>query len=289
MNITKSLWAAFLLLTLGASGALAQDGAEPTAEQQEMIAKMTAFWESLDRRTGDVELGDGMATLHVPEEFYFLSAADAETVLVELWGNPPGQNLLGMLFPSRYTPFDDDSWAVTIDYAEEGYVSDDDAADIDYDDMLRQMQKDTRRGSKDRVSAGYDSVELVGWAERPHYDAAARKLYWAKELAFGDMTETTLNYEIRALGRKGTLNMTFIAATSQLDEINSSRETVLAMAEFNDGYRYQDFDPSLDKVAAYGIGALIAGKVAMKTGFLAAGLIFLKKFGIFIVLGSTLR
>ncbi len=79
--------------------------------------------------------------------------------------------------------------------------------------------------------------------------------------------------------------MTFIAATSQLAEINDKRETVLAMAEFNDGSRYTDFDSNPDEVAAYGIGALIAGKVAAKAGFFAASLILLKKFGVFLVIG----
>ena len=60
--------------------------------------------------------------------------------------------------------------------------------------------------------------------------------------------------------------------------------TVLAIAEFDQGSRYSDFDPDIDDVAAYGIGALIAGKVIAKTGFLAMLIIFLKKFGIIIVI-----
>jgi uncharacterized membrane-anchored protein len=137
----------------------------------------------------------------------------------------------------------------------------------------------------DRVDAGYSPIELVGWAEPPHYDASARKLYWAKELRFGDDPETTLNYEIRALGRTGVLSMTFVADTPQLAAINDRRESVLAMAEFNPGKRYEDFDSRIDEVAAYGIGALIAGKVAAKAGLLAAGLVLLKKFGVLVVVG----
>ena len=41
---------------------------------------------------------------------------------------------------------------------------------------------------------------------------------------------------------------------------------VIAFTNFNEGNRYEDFDPELDKVAAYGIGALVAGKVAAKAG-----------------------
>jgi len=256
-----------------------------TPEEQAEYEELAALLQTLEPQTGDIVLGDGLATLHVPDSFYFLDTGDAETVLVDLWGNPPGQNVLGMLFPAHYAPVDSESWAVTIDYSEDGYVSDDDAADIDYAELLSDMKSDIRDANDERIAAGYDAIELVGWAEAPHYDNAAKKLYWAKELRFGDSDSTILNYEIRALGRRGILSMTFIAATEQLAEINASRDQVLAMAEFNDGHRYADFDPDLDTVAAYGIGALVAGKLAAKTGLLAALLVFGKKFGVFVLVG----
>lgn len=275
------------LVAFFAVAAFAQDDSEfeLTPEMQEEIAFYQSIAESLDPQIGTIVIGDGLATLNVPDDFYFLNAKDSETVLVDLWGNIPDQDVLGMLFPSTYSPLDADAWAVTIDYTEDGFVSDEDAADIDYGDLLRDMQKDTRNWNEDRVDAGYEAVELLGWAEPPHYDAASKKLYWAKELRFGDMQDTTLNYEIRALGRHGILSMTFIAATEQLDEINDNRDRVLAIAEFNEGNRYSDFDPSMDKVAAYGLGALVAGKIAAKTGLIAGLLIFAKKFGFFIILG----
>jgi uncharacterized membrane-anchored protein len=274
--------AALLTTTVSAQDV---DDSALSSEEQEALAAMTEFWDSLDRRTGTIPLGDDLVTLELPGDFYFLGTDDATRVLVDVWGNPPDQSdgLLGMLFPEKYTPFDAEAWAVTVEYVEEGHVSDSDAAEIDYDGLLVDMQQDIRAGNDDRVAAGYDSIELVGWAEAPHYDAGSHKLYWAKELRFGESPSTTLNYEIRALGRKGVLSMTFVAATEQLGEINASREDVLSMASFNPGMRYEDFDSNIDEIAAYGIGALIAGKVAAKAGLFAAGLVLLKKFGIFVV------
>jgi uncharacterized membrane-anchored protein len=72
---------------------------------------------------------------------------------------------------------------------------------------------------------------------------------------------------------------------NQKELIDSQLNTVLAMAEFNDGSRYEDFDPDIDTIAAYGLGTLVAGKVIAKTGMLAAALIFLKKFGVIILVG----
>jgi uncharacterized membrane-anchored protein len=265
---------------------LAQES-EPTelSEQQQYEQWSQTLWASIQRQTGEIELANQVATLTVPESFYYLNKQDSKKVLEEIWGNPPGNReaLLGMLFPANSTPFDADSWGVTIEYEQEGYVSDEDAGDLDYDELLTQMQEDTAQTSAARVEQDYEPIKLVGWAARPYYDAASNKLHWAKEIQFGDSTENTLNYNIRVLGRQGVLVLNFIAGMDQLPQISTNLDKVLAMAEFNQGSRYADFDPELDEVSAYGIGALVAGKVIAKTGLLAAAFLFLKKFGIILL------
>lgn len=271
-----------------ASFVFATGAEELSPEEIEYQIWAKNVWDSLDRRTGEIVIHEAFATLDVPEEFYFLNAADAEKVLVDVWGNPSSHGTLGMLFPQDMTPFDEDSWAVTIEYEEEGYVSDHDAADIDYVEMLGQMKKDTQAASKERVTQGYEPIELVGWAANPYYDPIAKKLHWAKEIKFGDQELNTLNYNIRILGRKGVLVLNFIAGIDQKLLIESNLDTVLALAEFDQGSRYSEFNPDIDQVAAYGLGALVAGKVIAKTGFLAIALVALKKFGIVFVLGVGL-
>lgn len=260
---------------------------ELTPEQAQYLVEMKRIWDSLDRQQGKVSLPNGVAELTVPDSFYYLSPADAEKILVQVWGNPPGAGIdtLGMIFPSGTAPFDQDSWGVTIEYEEDGYVSDEDADEIDYDKLLSQMKQESAESSRQRVQQGYESVELIGWASRPFYDKNSHKLYWAKEIKFGEQEINTLNYNIRVLGRGGVLVLNFIAGMDQKQLIDSQLDTVLSLAEFNQGSRYEDFDPSIDKVAAYGIGALVAGKVVAKTGLLAAALIFLKKFGVLAVVG----
>jgi uncharacterized membrane-anchored protein len=182
----------------------------------------------------------------------------------------------------------DESWAVVIAYEEDGYVSDENADSIDYGEMLTNMQESSRESNAARVEAGYDEVELLGWAATPRYDRADNKLYWAKELRFGSIDVNTLNYNVRILGRKGVLVLNLVATMPQLHEIETVIPTVLAMTNFNPGHRYTDFDPDVDEVAAYGIGALIAGKIAAKAGLFAklgVLLLALKKFWIFILIG----
>ena len=163
----------------------------------------------------------------------------------------------------------------------QGHVKDDDAEDIDYDDLLKQMKKDSKAYNQEREEAGYPAIELVGWASPPYYDKADKKLHWAKELKFGGYEEHILNYNIRILGRKGFLVLNVIGDMTHLDDIKENIDLVLGSVSFNDGNRYEDFDSNIDEVAAIGIGGLIAGKVLAKAGFFAV----LAKFGKFILLG----
>ena len=244
---------------------------------QEADAEILALLEPLDFQQGRVSAGDGLVTLNVADGFYFLNADDARYVLGDLWGNPPSPDVLGMVFPSHITPLHSNSWGMEIYFDEIGYVPDEEAEGYDYDAVLRVLQEDTLAENGWRVENGYPSIRLLGWAESPVYDPAHRSLYWAKELQFQGDTENTLNYNIRVLGRHGVLVQNFIAPMSALDEVRAAVPEILAMTEFSEGNRYGDFDASMDQVAAYGIGGLIAGKVIAKTGMLAFLLVFLKK------------
>ena len=257
-------------------------------EAQALVATLTF-------QQGEVVLRDGLATLKVPDGVQFLNGRDAHTVLVTLWGNPPMPDPLGLLMPVNAGPLDPDSWAVIITYEEEGYVKDKDAEKIDYADLLKQMQKDTREANKERAKQGYSSVELIGWAAPPHYDKAVHKLYWAKQLRFSGGDGDTLNYNIRILGRRGVLVLNAVAAMSQLPEIEKNAPRILAAIDFNPGHRYADFSEAAgDKVASYGIAALVAGGVAAKLGLFKGLWVFLlgaKKFVIIgaVALGALLR
>jgi uncharacterized membrane-anchored protein len=267
--------------------AFAAEQANTVSEAEQYQAWASEIWESLDRKKGVINIATAGAVLTIPENFYYLSPQDSEKVLVDVWGNPPGQDTSGMIFPEGMTPFDQGAWAVTVGYEEDGYVSDDDADEINYTDLLVQMKEDTQVASDARVKQGYEPIALMGWASPPYYDASEKKLYWAKEVKFGAQSNNTLNYNIRVLGRKGVLVLNFIAGMESKSVIDANVGAVLALAEFDQGSKYSDFDPDLDKIASYGLGALVAGKVIAKTGFLAIALVFLKKFGLFILIAAA--
>lgn len=252
-------------------------------------AKAQTFVSALDYQQGEIKLPEAEATLTVPAGFYFLDAADARKVLVDSWGNPPSlaDGVLGMLFPSSMTPLDTDSWGATITYLNEGYVADDDAKSVDYDAMLSDMKVSTLAGNEERTKAGYDPITLIGWASPPYYDQPQHKLHWARELKFGTADVNTVNYDVRVLGRLGVIELSFITDVNHLTAVKAAMPDVLAMASFDQGSRYEDFDSSIDKVAGYGIAALIGGAAAQKAGLFALALVFLKKFGAIAVIGGA--
>ena len=242
----------------------------------------TQLQSRLKYHDGEVTLRNGLATLHLKENFQYLDPAGTDTLLTGIWGNPSsGGRLLGTIVPKGFDPLADSAWCVVIDYSEDGYVSDSDAEKIDYTELLASMKRDTLEANEERSKNGYPPVELVGWAVPPRYDRDTHKFYWAKELKFGNGTSPhTLNYNIRILGRRGILVLNVIANIQQLETVQQAAPDILGMVDFNPGNTYADYKPGTDKLASYGLAALVAGGIAAKTGlfkWLLAGLLAFKK------------
>lgn len=231
---------------------------------------------SLQYRDGEIKFENGVGTLKVPKGFRYLDAEQSRYVLEELWGNPLDSSVMGMILPQNRGVLAEDSWAFIITYEEMGYVEDDDADDIDYDELLGEMKTDAVAENKQREEAGYVPIEIVGWASKPYYDDSKKVLHWAKEIHFGDSEENTLNYNVRILGRKGVLVLNAVSPMTELAEVEKNIAPVLSSFTYAEGTQYSDFDPELDQVAAWTIGGLVAGKVLAKVGIFAGLLKYLK-------------
>lgn len=246
-------------------------------------AELKRISAKLKYQEGRVELKGGIGAITLGEGFRYVDPVGTETLLTEIWGNPVmDPKPLGMIVPKGFDPLERQSWCVIIEFEEDGYVKDDDADTIDYAKLLKEMQEGTRKANKERVKEGYPAVELIGWAKPPRYDKQTHKFYWAKELRFGDSEgENTLNYNLRLLGRRGILVLNAVAGMGQFPEIEKATPEILNMVNFNEGHRYADYTPGSDKIAAYGLAALVAGGIAAKTGLLKGllvALLAMKKF-----------
>ena len=262
----------FVLLCFWAMGIHAQ----PIDSLQVFLDSLEA---KLNYQTGTIQF-DSLGEINVPQGFRYLDANQTEYVLTELWGNPDGSGTLGMLVPDNLSVMADNSWAFIITYDAMGYVKDDDADDIDYEELLEEMKADTEEANKEREQLGYSLVHLVGWASEPYYDAEKKTLHWAKELRFAENETTTLNYNVRMLGRKGVLVMNAVSTMNELPLVKENIAKVQASFQFAEGMKYENFDPELDEVAAWTIGGLVAGKMLAKAGILAFLLKYIKLVGL---------
>jgi len=267
------------LLTSGVIRANNDDSVVARLVQQ--VKFMDSVNKAMKYQTGVVKMSGNIAQLNVPAGFKYLNAEQSNYVITDLWGNPARTDILGMLFPESGGPFADSSYAFIISFEDIGYVKDEDADKIDYDEMLRNMQKEEVEVNVERKKNGYPAIHVVGWAQKPYYDKTNKVLHWAKELKFGNTDERTLNYEIRILGRKGVLSMNAVATMNELDMVKKDINKVLNIASFTEGNKYANYDSKIDKVAAWTIGGLVAGKILAKVGLFA----FFAKFFKLILVG----
>lgn len=280
----KNLYLCIVLCIISLSTFGQETTDQITKEQEEAYFKaVDSINKTFKYEYGKVSLENGLAEIEIPQGYKFLNSEQSKYVLSELWGNPPSE-VLGMLFPEKISPIDDNfTYAVEITYSNDGYIDDEDAKDLDYEDLLEEMQDDTNSANPERKKLGYPEIELLGWASEPFYDDKEKKLHWAKELKFEGDDVNTLNYNIRVLGRKGYLNLNAIGTIDVLPLFKNDVNKIINSVHFTEGNRYSDFNPDIDKVAAYGIGGLIAGKLLAKAGFFA----LLLKFWKFIAIGAV--
>ena len=216
--------------------------------------------------------------LDLGSSYDFYDSGDARKILVDIWGNPPGseEGVLGLVMPAGKSPVSD-SWGAVITYEDTGYVSDEDAQSTDYSELLDQLKQAQESANGERSRLGYPAMHLVGWAEEPSYDKSTHALIWARNFSTEGDRLNGLNYDFRLLGRKGVLSVNFISQMPQLASIRAAAQAFSGKASFDPGSRYEDFNPSTDRAAEFGIGGLIAA---------GAGVAAAKKFGLLALLAK---
>lgn len=196
-----------------------------------------------------VSLGHELS-LDLPEGFLFLEKKDADELMRRL-GNREDSSLLGVVVKP------DASWLVTVSFDAEGYVKDEEGEKLDADEILKAITEGTEEGNKYRAEHGFKAIHVDGWAEPPHYDRKVHHLVWA--VSGSDSDGTSINYNTRVLGRRGYASLNLIDAPEKLAGSKVEVATLLGVTHFDSGARYEDFDEKNDKVAEYGLAALVAG------------------------------
>jgi uncharacterized membrane-anchored protein len=93
-----------------------------------------------------------------------------------------------------------------------------------------------------------------------------------------DGTDEGVNFNTYVLGREGYFSMNLVTSPASIEQEKPAARELLAALDFNEGKRYADFNERTDKVAEYGLAALVGGIAAKKLGLLATLGVFLAKF-----------
>ncbi|MFY3000327.1 DUF2167 domain-containing protein [Achromobacter xylosoxidans] len=259
---------ALLFLPFGAS-------AQNAAAQQEIEAAMKAAYAAAQEGPADVKLGD-QAVVHLPESMFFVPRIQADR-LMAAYGNGKDPSLLGVVMPKS----DDDDWAITVNFDKAGYIKDDDAKNWNVSELLDSLRDGTEESNVERKKRGFPELVMDGWVEAPKYDSSTQRLVWSVAVKHKGETANdnpTVNYNTYALGRDGYITLDLITQKNLVPKDKTAVLTLLDNLKYVEGKRYADFNSSTDKVAEYGLAALVAGVAAKKLGLFAVIAAFLAKF-----------
>lgn len=246
----------------------------PSPEELQMERAMDAMRRASVSGPDTVKLGN-QATIKLPADYTYVPPKEAGQFM-KLIGNSVDSSFHGLIFHDNISGF------VSIEYIDSGYIKDDDAKDWDADELLDNLQEGTKEGNKSRAEQGIAPIEILGWIEKPHYLQPTHRLVWSA--AIRDIgsnvpeAEQGVNYNTYQLGREGYLSLNLVTDRGTVESEKPLANQLLSAVSFNEGKGYGDFNASTDKVAEYGLAALIGGIAAKKLGLLALIGVTLLKF-----------
>jgi uncharacterized membrane-anchored protein len=216
-------------------------------------------------QAGGIGSIDGKAQFKASPEFTFLDAGQTDKFL-QLNGNPP-QGSAYTIAPVK------GHWFGILRFAPEGYIKDDEK--IDAEALLKQLKEQNVAGNEEKRKQGYETLTLEGWALPPRYDAENQRLEWGTRLRADRDNAPLVNVSTRILGRSGYTSAILVSTPETLEADLAQFKRALKDFEYVSGEKYSEWREG-DKVAAYGLGALVVGGAAAvatsKGGFKVIGL-----------------
>lgn len=278
------------LAVMGAAVSLAWADDAPALSQQEQAHRaaveeaVMAMQAAQIKGPAEVKLRD-QAVLNLPAGYVWVPEPAAGQFMKAV-GNRPDERELGLIFPEAQNQ----DWMIVAEYEAAGYIKDDDAKNWNVDDMFKSLQEGTEAANEERRKNGYPELDILGWVEKPTYTEASHRLVWsmsARHKGAPAEAPSSINYNTYALGREGYITLNLITNLQAIPQDKGHAQTLLAALNFNEGKRYADFNASTDKVAEYGLAALVGGLAAKKLGMFALAAGFFAKFAKVILLAGA--
>lgn len=149
----------------------------------------------------------------------------------------------------------DDETIISIGYDNSGYIEQTRLENLQPAVLFDIMKQVMESRNTERRRNGRPTVELVGYAIEPSYDAQRNAAYWAVRRRESDGTEDIHALAVK-LARGGFAVISWIGPHEHFAG-RRTMETTLAALRFNDGARYADFRDG-DPVAQHDLEDLVA-------------------------------
>jgi uncharacterized membrane-anchored protein len=193
----------------------------------------------------------GKAEFKVTGSSVFLDPIETDKFL-QLNGNLPTKD--------AYTIANEKSdWFGILQVVEEGYVKDDEK--IDADALIKSLKEENNIENEKKKEKGMPSLILDGWYFPPRYDTENKRLEWGTKLRSPSDNSFTVNVTTKILGKSGYTSAILVSSPETLDKDLIEFKATLKNFDYVSGEKYSEWKQG-DKVAAYGLGALVLGGAA---------------------------
>ena len=163
---------------------------------------------------------------------------------------------------------------VFLDYRDDGYVKLDDWKNVNSNNLLSELREISKANAIYLKEKNLDYVNKIDWIYKPTLNQENKSVSYSYKVDWNSGQQSMESKNL-ILGKKGYLESAFVVAYKKdIDlkyESDFSKDFVNGVI-FNEGFKHSDYKPG-DKIAAAGIGGLVAGslgvKVLAKTGLLA--------------------
>ena len=227
----------------------------------------TLNWKNLDEKEHNAFIKKANAkVLILDNEIYLDNYKDINQFSWWAYGHGTEKT---MVMHIRGTGYD-----VFLDYRDDGYVKLDDWKNVNSNNLLSELREIAKANAIYLKEKNLDYVNKIDWIYKPTLNQENKSVSYSYKVDWNS-GQKSMESKNLILGKKGYLESAFVVAYKKdIDlkyESDFSKDFVNGVI-FNEGFKHSDYKPG-DKIAAAGIGGLVAGslgvKVLAKTGLLA--------------------
>lgn len=227
----------------------------------------TLNWKNLDEKEHNAFIKKANAkVLILDNEIYLDNYKDINQFSWWAYGHGTEKT---MVMQIRGTGYD-----VFLDYRDDGYVKLDDWKNVNSNNLLSELREIAKANAIYLKEKNLDYVNKIDWIYKPTLNQENKSVSYSYKVDWNS-GQKSMESKNLILGKKGYLESAFVVAYKKdIDlkyESDFSKDFVNGVI-FNEGFKHSDYKPG-DKIAAAGIGGLVAGslgvKVLAKTGLLA--------------------